>query len=87
MEDQLERDKATTGQGLLRAARDGTLTDEEIRRASSGSRWAVRRETGEVRVSAWFGDADPADQCWSFVLSLPLGPGTTLTTVRDEGAC
>ncbi|MEU9000421.1 hypothetical protein ACFWBI_30330 [Streptomyces sp. NPDC059982] len=84
---QLEHDKTATGQALLTAAGDGTLTDEEIQAANKGGHWTVRRDAQEVRASAQFVDADLEQECWSFVLSLPLGPQTTLRTIRDDGAC
>ncbi|MFE9222642.1 hypothetical protein ACFYN3_40915 [Streptomyces lavendulae] len=84
---QLENDKTTTRQALLTAAGDGTLTDEEIQAANKGGHWTVRRETRPVRASAKFVDADLEQDCWSFVLSLPPGPQTTLSAIRDDGAC
>ncbi|MEU3404929.1 hypothetical protein ABZ766_13410 [Streptomyces sp. NPDC006670] len=87
MQDQLEHDKATIGQTLLNAAQDGTLTEEEIRTADKSGRWTVKRDTHEIRVSTRLVNPDHELQCWSFVLSLPLGTAPTLRTIQDDEGC
>ncbi|MFD7026505.1 hypothetical protein ACFWAR_00510 [Streptomyces sp. NPDC059917] len=86
MERQLEIDTRETGQAIQRRARDGTLTDEDLK-AISPQPWTIRRTDHEIRVAMAFLGSKAEYQCWSFTLKTPLGPGAAVTTQRDETAC
>lgn len=86
MQWQLETDTRLTSQAIQRGAQDGALTDEELK-AISPQPWSIRRTDHEIRVARLFPGPKTKYQCWSFTLKTPLGPGTTVTTQRDETAC
>lgn len=65
---------------LTEAARDGRLTDDEIAKAVGGPVWDVQRSESRWLLRARFEGTDPI--CYSYELTLPLGPGNQVTSTE-----
>jgi len=71
---------ATAPVSLTEAAKDGRLTDDEIAKAVGGPVWDVQRSASHWLLRAKYFATDPI--CFSYELTLPLGPGTRVTTTE-----
>lgn len=65
---------------LSEAAKNGGLTDDEIAKAVGGPMWDVQRSPSRWLVRAEYPGTDPI--CFSYEVTLPLGPGTRVTSTE-----
>lgn len=80
-EQQMARENAVAARvSLTEAVKDGRLTDEEIAEAVGGPVWEVQRSESHWLLRARFDSTDPI--CFSYELTLPLGPGTRVTSTE-----
>ncbi|BCJ48485.1 hypothetical protein GCM10010168_75890 [Actinoplanes ianthinogenes] len=83
---EVERDMARTRgieaqAALTRAAADGSLTDDEIHDAVGGPVWDVRRMPDRWTVRTEL-DGGEAPVCFSYDITRPFGPGTSVTATE-----
>ncbi|MFB7747118.1 hypothetical protein [Streptomyces sp. NPDC056132] len=79
-EELLAKKAGLTAYRLNQAARDGSLTDQEIVWAADGP-WIVQREPRAIRIVARY---TPGPACYEFVLVQPMEAPTSLQLARLE---